>query len=197
MPSELEPPARKGRGATFNPKVRFESGARDPFDDGWGSLAEAQAEAPAPPTEVIADQQPHGDRAQPLARHPVRAVDQPLPRLRAWLHLLLCAPEPRLSRALARARFRDQAARQTRRGGAARARARPPRLSLPADRARHQHRSLPADRAAARHHARDHRGVGAVPPSADDRHQVGGGDRAISTCSRRWRRTAWHGSRFR
>ena len=33
----------KGRGATFNPKVRFESADVDPFDDGWGSLAQAQA----------------------------------------------------------------------------------------------------------------------------------------------------------
>jgi DNA repair photolyase len=55
MARELEPPPRKGRGATFNPPIRFESSARDPFDDGWGSLAEARAEAPAPPTEVIAD----------------------------------------------------------------------------------------------------------------------------------------------
>jgi DNA repair photolyase len=56
MARELEPPPRRGRGATFNPTVRFESSARDPFDDGWGSLIEAQAEAPAPPTEMIADQ---------------------------------------------------------------------------------------------------------------------------------------------
>ena len=56
MARELEPPPRKGRGATFNPQVRFERTSADPFDDGWGSLAQAQAEAPAPPTEVIADQ---------------------------------------------------------------------------------------------------------------------------------------------
>jgi len=56
MAREFEPPPRKGRGASYNPKVRFESSARDPFDDGWGSLAAAQAETPAPPTEVIADQ---------------------------------------------------------------------------------------------------------------------------------------------
>jgi DNA repair photolyase len=44
----------KGRGATFNPKVRFESTDVDPFDDGWGSLARAQ-EDPAPGTEVTPD----------------------------------------------------------------------------------------------------------------------------------------------
>jgi DNA repair photolyase len=46
---------RKGRGATFNPKVRFESAEVDPFDDGWGSLAQAREETPRPPTEVLPD----------------------------------------------------------------------------------------------------------------------------------------------
>jgi DNA repair photolyase len=55
MVKELDPPARKGRGATYNPANRFEAGALAPFDDGWGSLAEVRAEAPAPPTEVIPD----------------------------------------------------------------------------------------------------------------------------------------------
>ena len=45
----------KGRGATFNPKVRFESAAVDPFDDGWGSLAQARADDPPPRTEVTPD----------------------------------------------------------------------------------------------------------------------------------------------
>ncbi|MDF2781822.1 MAG: radical protein [Geminicoccaceae bacterium] len=48
-------PPHKGRGATFNPKVRFESAQLDPFDDGWGSLVAARAEAPPPPTEVLPD----------------------------------------------------------------------------------------------------------------------------------------------
>jgi DNA repair photolyase len=46
---------RKGRGATFNPKVRFESAAVDPFDDGWGSLARAAEDDPPPRTEVTPD----------------------------------------------------------------------------------------------------------------------------------------------
>jgi DNA repair photolyase len=45
----------KGRGATFNPRVRFESTDLDPFDDGWGSLAQARAEDPPPQTEVTPD----------------------------------------------------------------------------------------------------------------------------------------------
>jgi DNA repair photolyase len=48
-------PPRKGRGATFNPKVRFDRSAPDPFDDGWGTLAQFEAEAPPPPTEVRPD----------------------------------------------------------------------------------------------------------------------------------------------
>src|SRR3546814_12560818 len=36
-----------------------------------------------------------------LARHRLRPLDQPLSRLRAWLHLLLRAPDPRLPRPLA------------------------------------------------------------------------------------------------
>jgi len=45
----------KGRGATSNPKVRFETHELDPFDDGWQSLERAMAEAPPPATEVFAD----------------------------------------------------------------------------------------------------------------------------------------------
>jgi DNA repair photolyase len=45
----------KGRGATFNPKVRFESNALDPFDDGWRSLEQVSEETPPPRTEVFAD----------------------------------------------------------------------------------------------------------------------------------------------
>jgi DNA repair photolyase len=45
----------KGRGATFNPKVRFESAELDPFDDGWDSLARAREEAGQPRTEVLRD----------------------------------------------------------------------------------------------------------------------------------------------
>jgi DNA repair photolyase len=45
----------KGRGATFNPRVRFESTDLDPFDDGWESLAQARAGDPPPLTEVTPD----------------------------------------------------------------------------------------------------------------------------------------------
>jgi DNA repair photolyase len=45
----------KGRGATFNPRVRFENTDLDPFDDGWESLAQARDEDAAPRTEVTPD----------------------------------------------------------------------------------------------------------------------------------------------
>jgi DNA repair photolyase len=45
----------RGRGATFNPKVRFESTAVDPFDDGWDSLVRARTDDPPPRTEVMPD----------------------------------------------------------------------------------------------------------------------------------------------
>jgi DNA repair photolyase len=55
MASEHDGIVHKGRGATFNPKVRFESTDLDPFDDGWGSLARARADDPPPRTEVTPD----------------------------------------------------------------------------------------------------------------------------------------------
>ena len=43
MPLDDRHIVHKGRGATFNPRVRFESTDLDPFDDGWDSLAQARA----------------------------------------------------------------------------------------------------------------------------------------------------------
>ncbi len=50
--SALFPGPRKGRGAVSNPAVRFETTAREAFDDGWGSLADL-AELPPLPTTLI------------------------------------------------------------------------------------------------------------------------------------------------
>jgi DNA repair photolyase len=46
---------QKGRGATFNPPVRFERTSTDPFDDGWASLGHEAAERPPVRTEVRPD----------------------------------------------------------------------------------------------------------------------------------------------
>jgi DNA repair photolyase len=53
--AELGRQARKGRGASFNPKVRFEQAEAEPFDDGWASLGQALEERPAVRTEVLPD----------------------------------------------------------------------------------------------------------------------------------------------
>jgi DNA repair photolyase len=45
----------KGRGATLNPKVRFERTGLDAFDDGWESFGQAMLEKGRPKTEVTAD----------------------------------------------------------------------------------------------------------------------------------------------
>ncbi len=42
--------ARRGRGATINPPVRFDSLAGMPFDDGWGMLGDGAGEIEALPT---------------------------------------------------------------------------------------------------------------------------------------------------
>ena len=55
MPLDDRHIVHNGRGATFNPRVRFESTDLDPFDDGWDSLAQARADDPPPRTEVTPD----------------------------------------------------------------------------------------------------------------------------------------------
>src|SRR3546814_10631577 len=60
----------------------------------------------------------------------------------AWLHLLLRAPDARLSRPVAGARFREQAVRQTRCGKAAPRRTRQAGLPGRSARDRHQYRRL-------------------------------------------------------
>ncbi len=47
--------ARRGRGATTNPGVRFDRVQGEAFDDGWGTLEEAFAELPPLPTSLIKD----------------------------------------------------------------------------------------------------------------------------------------------
>lgn len=47
--------ARRGRGAGLNPAIRFESTAREAFDDGWGTLEAAFADLPPLPTTLTKD----------------------------------------------------------------------------------------------------------------------------------------------
>ncbi|MGH7103442.1 MAG: hypothetical protein ACREFJ_13705, partial [Acetobacteraceae bacterium] len=55
-PPEIAPPSlrRKGRGATLNPPVRFESRAVEVFDDGWSLPGEAES-PPSLATTLIRD----------------------------------------------------------------------------------------------------------------------------------------------
>jgi DNA repair photolyase len=46
------PQARKGRGATFNPPVRFESRHSEAFDDGWSAPGEPEAPPPLETTLI-------------------------------------------------------------------------------------------------------------------------------------------------
>ena len=146
---------RRGRGTLSNASGRYEPLARVAFDDGWRTLDEL----PPFKTTVTVDATRKIITAQQLARHRLRPLDQSLSRLRAWLHLLLRAADPRLSRPVARPRFRIQAVRQAGRGRAAGKRTVGARLRAEGDRDRHQYRSLSADRAALQSHAPDPRGA--------------------------------------
>ena len=162
---------RHGRGATTNRSGRFEPIAYEPVDDGWESLADLEAlstnvqEVPA--RKIITRNE--------FARYRLRPLDQSVSWLRAWLHLLLRAADPCLSRALARSRFRDQIVRQGQCGGSADARTRRSRLQGRDHRHRHQYRSLPADREALPHHAANSRSLERGQSPGRHRHQIGAG----------------------
>ena len=111
---------RRGRGAATNVSGRFELRAARGFRRRLDARGGARA---AGDRGDLGEAKGH-HRPQRVARHPVRPVDQPLPRLRARLLLLLRAADPRLYGALRRARFRDAPVRQAGRGRAARAGAR-------------------------------------------------------------------------
>ena len=111
----VEHERRRGRGAQSNASGRYEPLARIAFDDGWRSLDEL----PPFKTTVHDRRHPQDHHPQRLARHRLRPLDQSLSRLRARLRLLLRAPDPRLSRPVARARFRIQIVRQAGSGRAA------------------------------------------------------------------------------
>ncbi len=118
----------------------------------------------------------HHHHPQPVARHLLRPLGEPLSRLRARLRLLLRPADPRLYGPVARPRLRIQALRQAecRRasgGGVVQA-----RLRAALDRHRHQHGPLSADREDAPDNARDPRSARAGEPSRGHRDEVGTGD---------------------
>ena len=98
-----DPPAPpvKGRGATFNPANRFRADTREPYDDGWRRATRRRRRAAAATDDGHDPARANDHRAQRFAGHPVHAVDQSVPGLRAWLHLLLRAAVARVSRPVA------------------------------------------------------------------------------------------------
>ena len=175
--------ARRGRGARTNASAASRRERREAFDDGWETPGRAEPFATHVRRETAAH---HRHQRQP--RHQLRPVDQPLSRLRAWLHLLLRAAHPRLSRPLARASTSRPALRQDQCAELLRARAAAPGYVPEHHRAWRHHRPLPADRARAPHHARRARGAGGAPatPSASSPNRRSWC--ATSTSSRAWPR---------
>ena len=118
---------------------------------------------------------PQDHRLERLAGPPLRPLHQPLPGLRARVHLLLRAAEPCVPRVLARPRLRDADRVQAGGRGAAARGARQAGIHVRPDRAGDQHRSLPAGRARPRDHPRRPRSARRMRASGDDRHQVRAG----------------------
>ena len=116
MPVEFEQRAR--RNAQCHAHALQPAGARGRGD--WLDQVEAlDGVAAGARTTVTIEHPKYDPDPQQLARHRLRPLDQRLSRLRAWLHLLLRAADPRLSRPVARRGFRIAAVRQAQRRAAA------------------------------------------------------------------------------
>ena len=162
------------RGARSHLQGRFESAAREAFDDGW---TPEEQEAQALQTTVTIERS-----RSIISRNdsPDIGFSQSINPYRGCEHgCIYCYARPshsylELSPGLD---FETQAFRQDQRRRAAARGAGAARLPAEPDRARRQHRLLPADRAQAPHHARDPRGARRVRAPGHHRHQVGA-DRA-------------------
>ena len=85
--------ARRGRGATTNPPVRFDPRAASPFDDGWDTLSTEFGELPPLPTTLIRDSTRSAIAWNSSPDIGFDRAVNPYRGLRARLHLLLCAPD--------------------------------------------------------------------------------------------------------
>ena len=94
----------KGRGAVTNPAGRFESTTLEPADDGWNSPRRARRPRRDDADRGVPEARDH---AQQIAGRRVRTIAEPVPGLRARLHLLFRAAGSRLPEPESRARFRD------------------------------------------------------------------------------------------
>ena len=165
------PPSSRARDAAPQATTAAASRPRSgsPFDDGWGIVDDE----PAPlATTLTRRRDAHDHRPQRLAGYRLRPLDQPVSRLRARLHLLLCAAEPCLSRPVARPRFRDPHLLQAAGGGAACARS-CARRAMPAGRSRSAATPTPTSRPSAGSAITrvDPRSAARFPPPGHDRHQ--------------------------
>jgi len=117
----------KGRGTAWSLAHRFNKDERLAYDDGWGTLEQSVLEQPLPPATQVLEERVKtilaGNDSPDIG---FDLVDQPLPRLRTWLHLLLCPAHPQLPEPVAGAGLRDPHHRQGQR------RAAPARGLLPA-----------------------------------------------------------------
>ena len=158
------------RGAVSNPAGRFES---TELVAGRRRLGQPRrAAADIPPPQLIAEFPKHAISTQPLARRPVRAVAEPVPGLRARLHLLLRAAGARVPQPEPRSRLRDAHLPQAGAGARCwRGRSPSPRLRLQGAAHRRQHRPVPARRTHAALDARRARTAARAPAPAVDHHQ--------------------------
>jgi hypothetical protein len=114
MPSPTRPP-RAGRGATINATPqRFNLKEREEDGDWLDAREQVDGLETTVRTTVTVEKPRTIITRNAVARCGFRSVDQPLSGLRTWLHLLLRATDPRLSRSITRPRFRDSAVRQAR-----------------------------------------------------------------------------------
>ena len=138
--------------------------------------------------------QRHLDQRQP--GRPVLGQPQPVPRLRARLHLLLRAADARIPRPVRGPRLRDEDLREGRRARAAAGGAVGAVVAAEGAGDERRHRLLPADRAHAATHAAVPRGAGRVPQSGRHHHQERAG-RARRRPARRPRLRSLRQSRCR
>ena len=188
----------KGRGTVWAIEHRYRASRPTSYDDGWGTLdQQASEERLGPETTVVEEQREVDPLGQRLARSVVRSLDQSLPRLRAWLRLLLRAADAQLSRPLAGPRLRDPDHRQGECGRAIARRAFAARLRAQRDQHRLGDRCLSAGRTQARDHALADRAAVRVRGIRSRWSRSRRASSAISISSRRWPSAAWSRSTSR
>ncbi len=186
--SEVRRGTLKGRGTAVNPPNRFERARVDAFDDGW-DLPEDSARQTADHADPRRHAQHHLPQRQP--GYCLRAKREPVPGLRAWLHLLFRPPQPRLSWLFRRARFRDEDRLQARGTAPAGEGTLPRQLQAQRYCAGLEYRPVPAGGAHAGAHPRRPGGAGAVQTTRSASSPNPPGYCAMPIFCHAWRRGIW------